>query len=819
MLNSRFRKITIPLFFGAVLLAVGVLYGSNPQSVHAATSPIYQYSSVTQNEFNASKSLTTNLVYEDNASTQSFTLNASSFTDGSPDVSMLGGSKYLTLTGTANGQFVYGSPTIQSLTTTTNLTANRFLYAIRTRQDIDLTYYKDITVNFGWAAGGSNKTFSAFLAKSSGGDSESWSVMGNVKVNVALSTAGTLSFTDTTNTVLMGGSWRFAIVIGSTSGVSALKNFTFGVAGSLRTTLDSLSNLSFTHIGNHVVGESIYHSEVLFTANYSYRVGGNAVDLNGGASGTTIRNVGDLVNYSDPFSYSSPGTYSFKVTYQDPSGFGTKNSTLTFTIVAVDKTLTGIYAADSASHAYYQYQFFAPTVNVYPLFDGETTPSVGVLPLQDELYTCSVNAASPLKNAFNATWNYVFEPGKSFTSNSISYTVANRTLTSLDLTGYQDEFSVNDPFSLGGLVVTSHWNVGPDAVIPYSSMQKDGYYTTALAVGTSLSEKGPYTNTISYYAFGAENPASYSYSVNYGMSTFFEYFFSSGDLVFGATTSVQNGLLSNTTTLTNAVALGSNVSHTLTTSTNVPGGNEADYSLATYGLLLGSNGKGPQTVTIATTEVARATLNGVAHMAISILRIDLTTTSVGSVSATVAGVSPERYQIDGEAIVTASSAPTKADGASHTYLFYLPYVVIGKAEFVIMNNATPTPIEIRLFAYAGSPYSPHAQAEAFADMLNACNSCLEETYTDFLPTYDYLVSTGASSFLSTNILSNQGGLDAASLWSIITERFDNPSSKIYVRDAWLDENTSTMIAVVSLVAISVMGFFVLRNKRKAKGIF
>lgn len=545
-------------------------------------------------------------------------------------------------------------------------------------------------------------------------------------------------------------------------------------------------------------------------------MGGNAVDLSGASSGVIISNVGDLVDYSDPFSYSSPGTYTLKVTYTDPSGFGTKDSTLTFVVAAADKTLTGVYAVDSASHAYYQYQFFAPTVSVYPLYDGETTPSGGTLPLLDELYTCSVDVTLPLKTSFSATWTYEYEPGKSFTSNSIAYTMTNRTLTSLDLTGYQDEFAVDDAFSLGGLVVTSNWSSGPSVVIAYSATQKDGYYTSSVAVGTLLSEQGPYTNTISFYAFSTDNTASYTYNVSYEVASFFQYYFSSSDLVFGATTSVQTGLLSQTQTLTNAVALGSNVSHTLTTSTNMPSGNEADYCLTAENLMLGSNGKGPQTVTIATPEVMKATLNGFSYMGISKLRINLTTTSVGSVSATVAGVSPESYQIDGEALVTASSAPTKTDGSPHTYIFYLPYPVIGKAEFVIANNATPTPIGIHFFAYAGFPYSPHAQAEVFTGMLNACNSCLEETYTNFLPTYDYLVTTGATDFLSANTVSNHGGISASALWSIIVERFNNSSSKIYLRDAWLDEKTSIAIAVVSFAGITMMGFLVLRNKRKEK---
>ena len=339
-----------------------------------------------------------------------------------------------------------------------------------------------------------------------------------------------------------------------------------------------------------------------------------------------------------------------------------------------------------------------------------------------------------------------------------------------------------------------------------------------MAVGTPLGEQGSSTNTISFYAFGADNTASYSYAVAYEVASFFQCYFSSSDLVFGATESVQTGLLSGTETLTNAVALGSNVSHALTTSTDVPTGNEADYCLTADNLMLGTNGKGPQTVTISTPEVAEATVNGFAYMAISKLRIDLTTSSVGSVSVTVAGVSPESYQIDGEAIVTASSAPTKADGSPHIYIFYLPYSVIGKIEYVVTNNATPTPIGIHFFAYAGFPYSPHGQAEAFAGMLNACNSCLEETYANFLPTYDYLVTTGGDAYLSTHAVSNHGGMSASALWSIIVERFNNPSSKIIVSDAWLNEETSLMIAVVSLVAISVMGFFVLRNRRKAKNL-
>jgi len=721
----------------------------------------------------------------------------------------------LTLTGTAPGQFVTCTNSIQALATTANLTSIKYLYGIRTHFDIDLTNYKDVIVTFGWTSGGSANAFTGFLAKSTGGDTESWSTMGSVKVSLNLGTAGTIAFTDTSNAVLKGTSARFAFVMGSTTKTQALKNFTFKVEGTLATTLDSLSNPHFDHVGNYLVGDLIPHSAIHFTANYSLRAGGNTVDLTGASSGAIISNEGDLVDFADPFSYSTAGAYTLKITYTDPSGFGVQSITPPFTIEEEIQTLTGIYAIDSKSHSYYQYEFFDPEVMVYPLYNDEVMPSEGAMPFPEELFTCTVSATEPLKTAFDATWRYEYEAGLFFTSNIISYTVSERTVQSLGLAGYGATFFIGDLFSLGSLVVTSHWDVGPDTIIPYSSTQKDGYFTSSKAVGTNLNDKGTFDNTISYYAFSTETTASYQYSVEYELASLFQYYFSSDVPVLGVTSSVQTGAISATETLDNVVALGSDVSHTLTTATSNPTGNEADYYLTTDHLMLGTNSKGPQKVSISTPEVANASIDGVSYMAISKLRIDLQTTSVGSVTVSVGGVLPTSYQIDGDGIISASSGPTQADGNTHDYIFYLPYTVIGKVNFEITNNATPTPIGISFFAYAGFSYSPIDQAEAFGEMLNNGDSCAKSTYDNFLPTYIYLVTTGADTYLSDYTMTNHGNITAALLWSIIDARFEEPAGEID-HQIYADlADLPLSIVIISFVSLSLIGLY-LATAKKAK---
>jgi hypothetical protein len=311
------------------------------------------------------------------------------------------------LTGTTIGQFVVGNPNLQTLANSTNLANTKYLYGARINKDIDLSFYHRPVVTWGWDEGGSHQSFSAFLTYSLGGDDESWATMGNLKTPISLTTAGNISFSDSDNSLLGGKSARFALIIGSNKSVPALKNFTFKIEGTAKTTLESLSNPRFNRSGNFLSNENVSHSDILFTANYQDRLEGNTLELTGVSEGVSITDTNDSL-LANPFSYFEAGTYTIKIIYDDPSGFGVQSITLTFNIDETPPLLTGIYAIDKnlKNPGYYQYEFYNPDIDVFPLYNYANEPDIYDLPLLESEYQANIQAGILLKTAFNVMWTY-----------------------------------------------------------------------------------------------------------------------------------------------------------------------------------------------------------------------------------------------------------------------------------------------------------------------------------------------------------------------------------------------------------------------------
>ena len=96
---------------------------------------------------------------------------------------------------------------------------------------------------------------------------------------------------------------------------------------------------------------------------------------------------------------------------------------------------------------------------------------------------------------------------KTFTINWSNFT---RKLSSISVTGYTDEFDVNDPFTFGG-TVTAHYNDNSEQVIA------SGYSVDTSEV--DMSTAGTYTVTVSYTEGGITKSVEYTITVNDGSVT------------------------------------------------------------------------------------------------------------------------------------------------------------------------------------------------------------------------------------------------------------------------------------------------------------
>jgi hypothetical protein len=389
-------------------------------------------------------------------------------------------------------------------------------------------------------------------------------------------------------------------------------------------------------------------------------------------------------------------------------------------------------------------------------------------------------------------------------------------LISISLSNYQESYYVDELFSLGELVVTSIWSEGPQTEIPYHSSLEDGYFTSSYVVGETLNECGNFTNDIIYLAHGIETTESYTFIVEHEMASIFQYHFSIEDPVFGLSDKTLKGNIASTAELDNTVDLGTNVAHTLTTYSPTSNSDATYCQLTSDGLTLGRKNIGPQLMSIATTDIAQASINDVPYTGIYKLRIDLTITSIAEVTASVAGIFPYAYQRDGEDLVYRSFAPTFVDGNPHIYILYLPYTAIGKVNISVTNNIeTPKPITISFFAYAGYSLTEEHQAKTFGNMLNYCDSCDEKTYINFSPTHTYLNDLGADSYLSNIILTNHENLTASQLLAIIIERHDNPVNPITTQTNSNFDRVNIWVILGAVSSLFLVGVLYIVKWRKS----
>ncbi|MEN9819227.1 MAG: hypothetical protein RL379_5, partial [Bacillota bacterium] len=396
---------------------------------------IYDYDASLDQTSVSSIPTTTNLVLSDaNDGAQSFTVSIGAVTVGTPDLVTVGHLNSTTLSGSSAGQFAVGSPTLLSLATTTNLTSIKRLYGIRVNTNIDLTYYEDISITWGWQAGGDAGAYTGFLATSIAPSIESWSVIGNVQQSLALSTASSLSFLDTTDILTGQATARFAFIFGSELSKVALRNFSFIVEGYLRTSLTSVSDPGFLHVGRYQVNEAFLLADFTFHANYLYRIGGNMVILDGTDAGVSLsfsNTFSPLILNGDVFA--TAGTYTLYYRYVDPNSFGTQSASVSMIVDNEPQVLTGIYAVDALGATLYRYGNYLNNIDVYPLYNNATTPAENEAPVSTSLFTTSMAHGTLL---LDQTQNVItYDDGVDQFTDTLTFTVLPRTGLSINVTG------------------------------------------------------------------------------------------------------------------------------------------------------------------------------------------------------------------------------------------------------------------------------------------------------------------------------------------------------------------------------------------------
>jgi|GEM_PF-1321942 len=831
-MNTIVNKVSLLAVGLAISVAIGVaITGQRVLNTKATGTNIYDYYSQTNSSLAASVSVKSNWVLTDsNAPTNKFTYSiGSNSRSGSVNTVWLGDTSSAVLTGTSAGQFVYGSPNLKSLATNTNLTSNSKLYGFRMNTDIDLTNYKDVTVTIGWLTGGSGSTFTGFIAKSLAGSSEAWSLLTPGKQSVVASSAGSLSFTDTGNTVLQGQSKaRFALILGSTSTRQVLKNIYITITANLRTTLDSINNPLYNHVGNLVVGETMNFHELYFTANYSYRPAGSTATVYADAATVTLSLNSD---FSNPLVNGTvipvpAGTYTLYYKYYDPtidpSGLLPKANSMTIVVDPETLTETGIYMTDAVNYTsspLYKYDIYQPSLSVYPLYNSETTPRANQQPFGAAEYTTTLASGTML----TASTNNIATDTNALTS-SLAVTVNAREATGIVLTGQKIAFLTGDAFSFDTLVVTGNWSAGNATHPSFASSQTDGKYTVSLAAGTVFLTAGTHTITVSYYVNGANVTATYDITFSLTTYTFFNHSFTDGT-EWGATTSFVNGAVtSRDGTLTNYAA-GWTASTTWVLNTmadNASGPNGAfgantnengDLLFLRFGTSATTNG--PKSVSFEGKNFPAITnpentLNGISRMT-----VDADTGVAGSLTVSVAGIAPTSYSINYGTPTSGSTATTLTNSYTY-YTFYFPYMVIGKIK-VSYTNGAPQPgyFDLGNFSVIGQNLTLAEQTGVFANMLNNANSCTALSYTNLLPVYNYLAGNGGNTGLTSITMTNHGSISASSLWSILVTRYSGMGAVPSTPETLVNDHQQLTIILISLLGITAMGAYFFFNKKKA----
>ena len=734
---------------------------------------IYDYEASLDQTSVSSIPTTTNLVLSDaNDGAQSFTVSIGAVTVGTPDLVTVGHLNSTTLSGTSAGQFVVGSPTLLSLATTTNLTSIKRLYGIRVNANIDLTYYEDISITWGWQAGGDAGAYTGFLATSIAPSIESWSVIGNVQQSLALSTASSLSFLDTTDILTGQATARFAFIFGSELSKVALRNFSFIVEGYLRTSLTSVSDPGFLHVGRYQVNEAFLLADFTFHANYLYRIGGNMVHLDGTDAGVSLsfsNTFSPLILNGDVFA--TAGTYTLYYRYVDPNSFGTQSASVSMIVDNEPQVLTGIYAVDALGATLYRYGNYLNNIDVYPLYNNATTPAENEAPVSTSLFTTSMAHGTLL---LDQTQNVItYDDGVDQFTDTLTFTVLPRTGLSINVTGGAP-FTIGQNFSLSLYTIQGLFDLGPANVPAYLNPATEGYFETSIAVGTALNTLGTFPVTFSYLV----NETTLTTIVN--IEVILAEFLFFGNLISGTndwgatTTPVYGNQVDVMDTFTNSVDVTTSLDWKLNTLATNPLTDNGRMSIVEGALRFGHNSpsSGPYEVTITSDSVVEVTIDSSAYNGIKLMRVDLFTETIGTLTVTVGGIYPSSYAInDNENPVAGSLAPT-VENNTGIYYFWLPYHAVGVTEIHYDNNLPqPGYMELNYFEMSGAALTTSQLTDSFATMLNDSDSCVVTTYDDLLPSYDYLTTNGAVSGLSAKTMTNHGSISATSLWDIIVDRY------------------------------------------------
>ncbi len=734
---------------------------------------IYDYDASLDQTSVSSIPTTTNLVLSDaNDGAQSFTVSIGAVTVGTPDLVTVGHLNSTTLSGSSAGQFAVGSPTLLSLATTTNLTSIKRLYGIRVNTNIDLTYYEDISITWGWQAGGDAGAYTGFLATSIAPSIESWSVIGNVKQSLALSTASSLSFLDTTDILTGQATARFAFIFGSELSKVALRNFSFIVEGYLRTSLTSVSDPGFLHVGRYQVNEAFLLADFTFHANYLYRIGGNMVHLDGTDAGVSLsfsNTFSPLILNGDVFA--TAGTYTLYYRYVDPNSFGTQSASVSMIVDNEPQVLTGIYAVDALGATLYRYGNYLNNIDVYPLYNNATTPAENEAPVSTSLFTTSMAHGTLL---LDQTQNVItYDDGVDQFTDTLTFTVLPRTGLSINVTGGAP-FTIGQNFSLSLYTIQGLFDLGPANVPAYLNPATEGYFETSIAVGTALNTLGTFPVTFSYLV----NETTLTTIVN--IEVILAEFLFFGNLISGTndwgatTTPVYGNQVDVMDTLYNSVDVTTSLDWKLNTLATDPLTDNGRMSIVEGALRFGHNSpsSGPYEVTITSDSVVEVTLDSSAYNGIKLMRVDLFTETIGTLTVTVGGIYPSSYAInDNENPVAGSLAPTVENNVG-IYYFWLPYHAVGVTEIHYDNNLPqPGYMELNYFEMSGAALTTSQLTDSFASMLNDSDSCVVTTYDDLLPSYDYLTTNGAVSGLSAKTMTNHGSISATSLWDIIVDRY------------------------------------------------
>jgi hypothetical protein len=734
---------------------------------------IYDYDASLDQTSVSSIPTTTNMVLGDaNNGAQSFTVSIGAVTVGTPDLVTVGHVNSTTLSGTSTGQFVVGSPTLLSLATTTNLTSIKRLYGIRVNANIDLTYYEDISITWGWQAGGDAGAYTGFLATSIAPSIESWSVIGNVKQSLALSTASSLSFLDTTDILTGQATARFAFIFGSELSKVALRNFSFIVEGYLRTSLTSVSDPGFLHVGRYQVNEAFLLADFTFHANYLYRIGGNMVHLDGTDAGVSLsfsNTFSPLILNGDVFA--TAGTYTLYYRYVDPNSFGTQSASVSMIVDNEPQVLTGIFAVDALGATLYRYGNYLNNIDVYPLYNNAITPAENEAPVSTSLFTTSMAHGTLL---LDQTQNVItYDDGVDQFTDTLTFTVLPRTGLSINVTGGAP-FTIGQNFSLSLYTIQGLFDLGPANVPAYLNPATEGYFETSIAVGTALNTLGTFPVTFSYLV----NETTLTTIVN--IEVILAEFLFFGNLISGTndwgatTTPVYGNQVDVIDTLTNSIDVSTSLDWKLNTLATDPLTDNGRMSIVEGALRFGHNSpsSGPYEVTITSDSVVEVTLDSSAYNGIKLMRVDLFTETIGTLTVTVGGIYPSSYAInDNENPVAGSLAPTVENNLG-IYYFWLPYHAVGVTEIHYDNNLPqPGYMELNYFEMSGAALTTSQLTDSFASMLNDSDSCVLTTYDDLLPSYDYLTTNGAVSGLSAKTMTNHGSISATSLWNIIVDRY------------------------------------------------